>query len=114
MCEALDNDFNTADGIASVFELTRDINRALGEEKLSLEFLEKAKEIFMELITLFGFEKKKEAKSDEDAEIEALVAERTAAKKAKDFATADKIRDDLKARGIVIEDTPQGPKWKRV
>ena len=114
MCEALDNDFNTADGIASVFELTRDINRALGEEKLSLEFLEKAKEIFMELITLFGFEKKEEAKNDEDAEIEALVAERTAAKKAKDFATADKIRDDLKARGIVIEDTPQGPKWKRV
>ena len=59
-------------------------------------------------------EKKEEAKNDEDAEIEALVAERTAAKKAKDFATADKIRDDLKARGIVIEDTPQGPKWKRV
>jgi len=113
MCGALDNDFNTADGIASVFELTRDINRALSEEKLSLEFLEKAKEIFMELITLFGFEKKAQEANDEDAEIEALVAQRTQAKKAKDFATADKIRDDLKARGIIIEDTPQGPKWKR-
>ena len=114
MCEALDNDFNTADGIAAVFELTRDINRALADENLSLEFLEKAKSIFMELITLFGFEKKAESKNEDDAEIEQLVQKRTEAKKAKDYALADKIRDELKARGVVIEDTPQGPKWKRV
>ena len=68
----------------------------------------------MELVTLFGFEKKDNGNADEDAEIDALVAKRAEAKKAKDFATADKIRDDLKARGIVIEDTPQGAKWKRV
>ena len=49
----------------------------------------------------------------EAAEIDALVAERTAAKKAKDFAKADKIRGDLASRGIVITDTPEGPVWKR-
>ena len=114
MIEALDYDFNTADGIAAIFELTRDINKALASDDLSVEFLEKAKEIFMELVTLFGFEKKESENSDEDAEIDALVAQRAEAKKAKDWATADKIRDDLKARGIVIEDTPQGAKWKRV
>ena len=115
MCDALDNDFNTADGIAAIFELTRDINRALADDKLSLEFLKSAKDIFMELVTLFGFEKKQSAdNSSEDEQIEALVKERAEAKKAKDFAKADRIRDDLKAMGVVIEDTPQGPKWKRV
>lgn len=114
MIDALDYDFNTADGIAAIFELTRDINKALANENLSLEFLEKANDIFKELVTLFGFEKKNNSNSDEDAEIDALVAKRAEAKKAKDFATADKIRDELKERGIVIEDTPQGAKWKRV
>ncbi len=113
MCNALDYDFNTADGIAAIFELTRDINKALSNEDLSLEFLERAKDIFMELVTLFGFERKQSESSDEDAEIDALVAQRAEAKKAKDWATADKIRDELKARGIIIEDTPQGAKWKR-
>ncbi len=114
MCDALDNDFNTADGIAAIFELTRDINRALANDSLSLTFLNKARDIYLELVTLFGFENKAVEANEEDAEIETLVEQRTQAKKARDFATADKIRDDLKARGIVIEDTPQGPKWKRV
>jgi cysteinyl-tRNA synthetase len=69
MIEALDYDFNTADGIAAIFELTRDINKALTNENLSLEFLEKANEIFMELVSLFGFQKKNAGASDEDAEI---------------------------------------------
>ena len=63
--------------------------------------------------------KLREAKAAEEAanadpEIDALVAQRTAAKKAKDFATADRIRDELKARGIEIIDTPQGAKWRKV
>ncbi|MCF0248598.1 MAG: cysteine--tRNA ligase, partial [Synergistes sp.] len=62
---------------------------------------------------IFGclFEEKKE--NDEDAEIEALLAERTEARKAKNFKRSDEIRDTLAARGIIIEDTPQGPRWKR-
>ena len=111
MCEALDDDFNTADGIAAIFELTRDINIALQDE-VSYEFLEKTLELYMELVTLFGFEKKAE-KSSNDAEIEAKIEQRTAAKKARDFAMADKIRDELKEMGIVLEDTPQGVKWRR-
>ena len=59
----MEDDLNTADGIAAIFELTRDINKALANDDLSLEFLEKAKEIFLELVTLFGFEIKQ---SDDD------------------------------------------------
>ena len=66
------------------------------------------------MLALFGFEKKESAGNSDDAEIEELVAKRTDAKKAKNYAEADRIRDELKARGIVIEDTPNGPKWKRV
>ena len=57
--------------------------------------------------------RKAEEKNDEDAEIDALVAQRAEAKKAKDWATADKIRDDLKEEGIILEDTREGVKWKR-
>ncbi len=111
MCEALDDDFNTADAVASVFELTRDINTALRDD-LSEEFLAKTNDLYTEILTLFGFELKKEDNGD-DAEIEKLIAERTAAKKAKNYAEADRIRDELKGRGIILEDTPQGVKWKR-
>ncbi len=114
MCAALDNDFNTADGIAAVFELTRDINKALANENLSLEFLLKAKEIFMELITLFGFEIKKTDNGEDDEKIEMLVQQRTQAKKDKNYALADEIRNTLKEMGVVVEDTPQGPKWKKI
>lgn len=111
MQDALDDDFNTADGIAAIFELTRDINIALTDE-VSSEFLEKTLALYLELITLFGFELKAKESGD-DAAIEAKIAERTAAKKARDFATADKIRDELGEMGIILEDTPQGVKWRR-
>lgn len=112
MCDALDDDFNTANAIASIFELCTDINTALRDNNLSKEFLEKTNELYTELLTLFGFELKTEAAGDEE-EIEELIAERTAAKKAKNYAEADRIRDELKAKGIILEDTPQGVKWKR-
>lgn len=112
MIEALDDDFNTANGVAAIFELCSDINLALRDNNLSKEFLAKADELYTELLTLFGFETKKEAAGDEEY-IEKMIAERAAAKKAKNYAEADRIRDELKAKGIILEDTPQGVKWKR-
>lgn len=113
MCEALDDDFNTANGVAVLFELTSDINTALRDNSLSKEFLSETYKLYNELLTLFGFELKEKDFGDEE-KIEQLISERTAAKKAKNYAEADRIRDSLKEMGIALEDTPQGVKWKRI
>ncbi len=108
---AMDDDLNTADGIAAIFDLARDINTALNDTH-SKNFVEKCLNLFNELTNVLGIVyNKKEDNLDE--EIEKLIEERQNARKNRDFATADKIRDDLKARGIVLEDTPQGVKWKK-
>jgi len=112
MDDALDDDFNTADAISCVFEIAKMINTALAETNVSKAFIQRAYEKYRTLLVLFGLEIRAEDKGDE-AEIEALVAERTAAKKQKDYKRADEIRDTLGKMGIIIEDTPQGPKWKR-
>ncbi len=112
MCDSLDDDFNTADAMGCVFELCRDINTALREEVLSEEFLTGAYGIYHEILSLFGFELKEEENGDE-AYIEEMIAKRAAAKKEKNYAEADRIRDELKEKGIILEDTPQGVKWKR-
>ncbi|MBR6594489.1 MAG: cysteine--tRNA ligase [Clostridia bacterium] len=112
MNAAMDDDFNTADAISCVFEIAKLINTALGDSNASAAFLGSAYEKYHALLVLFGLEVKSEAQGDE-AEIEALVAERTAAKKEKNYKRADEIRAMLSERGIIIEDTPQGPKWKR-
>ena len=110
---AMDDDLNTADAIAALFELARDINVALAAaDKPGKAACEKAMELFGQLADVLGllYERKKENLDDE---IEALIAARTAARKAKNWAEADRIRDELKARNIVLEDTPQGVKWHR-
>ncbi len=112
MNEALDDDFNTADAISCIFEIVKIINTSLTDNAASKEYLQAAYDKYHALLVLFGFERKGK-NSDGDAEIEGLVAERTAAKKAKNYARADEIRAQLAEMGVVIEDTPQGPKWKR-
>ena len=110
--KAMDDDLNTADAISAIFELARDINTYTAASNApSKELCQYALDLFNELNDVIGVITIKEEKSL-DEEIEALIAQRTEARKNKDWATADRIRDELKARHIVIEDTPQGIKWK--
>ena len=109
--EAMDDDLNTADGIAAIFELVRDINSNL-QGSPTKAFAENAYALLMELAGVLGILGRE--KGGLDAEIEALIAERQDARKSKDFAKSDEIRDKLKAMGIVLEDTPQGVKWSKV
>lgn len=109
---AMDDDLNTADGIAALFELTKDINTHILSEKVSKNVCEQAARIFDELCDVLGllYNRKSNDLSDD---IEALIEKRETARKNKDWATADQIRDDLKARGIILKDTPQGVTWTK-
>lgn len=111
-CRAMDDDLNTADAISAVFELAKDINVAVKSSvpKATLQF---AAEIFDSLCGILGLTVK-DKNVPLDAEIEALIKKRSEARKARNFKTADAIRDDLKRRGIVLEDTPQGVKWSYI
>ena len=104
--EAMDDDLNTADAISAIFELVTAINTAV-KDGASREFAEKSLEVLMELATVVGL-LQQEADDAVDDDVMKLVEERQAARKAKDFARADEIRDMLKERGITLKDTPQG------
>ena len=108
---AMDDDLNTADALAAVFGLVRDINTSVAEGA-GKDALNAFAQIFDELTSVLGlvYNRKTEAL---DSEIEALIEKRTEARKAKDFKTADEIRDKLKEMGIILEDTPNGVKWTR-
>lgn len=110
-CRAMDDDLNTADGIAAVFELVRDINVSVLASD-SKELIAYAAKLFDELTGVLGLVYNRKTDSL-DSEIEALIEARQAARKEKNWAEADRIRDELKAQGIVLEDTPQGVKWHR-
>lgn len=111
-CDAMDDDLNTADALASVFELVRDINTNVIGKNASKDAVEKSMQVFDELTGILGIVYNRQKKTlDED--IEALIEARTAARKAKNWAEADRIRDELKAQGIILEDTPNGVKWHR-
>lgn len=109
--EKMDDDFNTADAISVLFDLARDVNTNVTINS-SKELCEKALELIRELGMPLGILQKTTKVSLED-EVEALIQARQDARKNRDFALADKIRDDLKARGIILEDTPQGVRWKK-
>ncbi len=109
--EAMDDDFNTADAVSVIFELVKFANTH-AEEKSSAAFVGALKEKITELADICGLIVEKE-EAILDGDIERLIEERQAARKAKNFARADEIRNELLNKGIVLEDTREGVKWKR-
>ena len=109
---AMDDDLNTADAISVIFELVKLANTETGEGS-SFGFIMQLKGIVVELSGVLGLVVE-EAKQDLDGEIEALIEERQQARKNRDFARADEIRDELLKKGIVLKDTREGVKWERV
>lgn len=109
--KAMDDDFNTADAVSAVFELVKYANTTADGER-SVEYLQGLLGLIVKLTDVLGIivEKKEELL---DADIEALIAERQAARKEKNFARADEIRNELLERGIVLKDTREGVQWKR-
>ena len=111
--KVMDDDLNTADAISAVFELVKDINTSVITDEPSKELVEYATKLFDELTGVLGLVYNRKTENLDD-KIEKLIEARTQARKDRNWAEADRIRDELKAQGIVLEDTPQGVKWHRV
>lgn len=107
----MDDDFNTADALAAIFELVKFANTNVTEDSSSV-FAGALLDELVKLCDVLGLIVVKE-EENLDKEIEDLIAQRQEARKAKDFARADEIRDQLLAMGIILKDTREGVKWKR-
>ncbi len=110
--KAMDDNLNMSEALAKIFDFMKDINKFLKDNKLSKKDADSVLKVMKEFDSVLGIMEFKEEKIDNN--IEKLIKEREEARKNKDFATADKIRDDLKKKGILLEDTPQGVRWKKV
>jgi len=111
---SLDDDLNTAEALAAVFEYARDANSAMDAGQFGADDRAAALRLFEQFDAVFDvLTPSGSSAGADDSGIEARVAERTAAKKARDFARADRIRDELLAEGIILEDTKSGVRWKR-
>ena len=109
---AMEDDFNTADAVSAIFNIVKLANSEINAES-SAELIKEVREIIVLLSDVLGLKVVKQ-KEILDDEIEALIKERTESRKAKNFARADEIRDILTSKGIVLEDTREGVKWKRI
>jgi cysteinyl-tRNA synthetase len=114
--EEMDNDFNTADAITVLFDMVREANQLMTGDEVKKSLIEAYLSLFAELGDVLGItfgEAEQATGGPSNEEIEALVAERTQARKDRNFARADEIRNQLQEMGIVLEDTPQGVRWHR-
>ncbi len=110
--EAMDDDLNISVALAALFDFVKDVNKLIDENKLGKEEAQEVSSLMMKFDKVLGVigEVKKEEKLPKEAE--ELIKKREEARKAKDWKTADEIRQQLKNMGVVIEDTPQGVKWR--
>ena len=109
---AMDDDLNTSVALASLHNFIREINSIVSEERLLAEDRERVLDVigrYESVLGVFG----REENGDLDSEIERLIEDRQAARRNRDFARADEIRDSLLAKGIVLEDTKDGVRWKK-
>ena len=111
---AMDDDLNTADGITALFELARELNRMSADATTPKGQLEAGAKLFDSLTDVLGILYQRKQEDAIPAEVQTLIEERAAARKAKNFARADEIRKELADKGIILEDTRQGVTWKRV
>ncbi|QKY70924.1 cysteine--tRNA ligase [Lentibacillus sp. CBA3610] len=110
--DAMDDDLNTANAISVLFELTKEANRYLEEKQTSTQVIESFQESIDSILNVLGIQIEQEEELL-DEEIEDLIRERVEARKNRNFNRADEIRDRLKEKKIILEDTPQGTRWKR-
>ncbi|MBU5365372.1 cysteine--tRNA ligase [Enterococcus devriesei] len=109
--EEMDDDFNAANGITVVYEVAKWLNHYSEQDQVSAAVLTAALEEFTKLLSVFGIAFQTAGLLDE--EVDQLIEERNQARKDKNFARSDEIRDQLKEQGIILEDTPQGVRWRR-
>jgi cysteinyl-tRNA synthetase len=111
--DSINDDLNTAEALGAVFEYVRDANSAMDSGDFRAGNVAAALDFLGRFDSIFDVLRPTAQSGAEDAEVEALIAERTAAKKARDFARADAIRNQLLEQGVVLEDTKSGVRWKR-
>lgn len=110
---AMDDDFNAQNGITAVYEFARLINVYSEQATVNHEQIARLAKQFAEMAAIFGIELATATEAPADEKIEALVKQRDAARAARDFETSDRLRDQLKEMGIILEDTPQGTRWRK-
>jgi len=110
--EAMDDDLNVGPALAAIFDFVRDVNKLMDENRLSEEEAKVVFDLMMRFDKVLGVIGEVDKKAELPKEAKELIRRREDARKAKDWKTADKIRDELRQIGIIIEDTPEGVKWK--
>ena len=109
----MDDDLNTADALAVIFDLVKEINTNINTES-SCSDAKYALNMLNELTAVLGLLNRRSNDSSIDAEVEELISQRQSARKNKNWAEADRIRDELKSKGIILEDTKEGVRWKKI